>query len=322
MRGPINASPGLRWWLFSNFGASRICPEMLKQGVGLQMQSRGPVVGRYFPNQCSVDVDDDRQVVVVNFAGTGYAFNSVSKRVGFSATGSVEYRMDFYLGEEDLYLWGKVNRIIHGPDFRLGYVENPLVDIPTAVTPLGQVANSFGNQIMVGKLTRGFTVVYNEDKGKDFSLGVLTPPQKPHHPFNVTESEHYTFANETIEVHSNQRDFLGPFEVVDEEQRLAMRFFLEGPAVDVMVVDKRTGDAWREAYQLGRPLGPPPGPVLAGAPLGPNRDTRPSYRLAPGLYYVVIDHTAYAGVVAPPGSLNPLYDPVARISYVAQLVED
>ena len=46
------------------------------------------------------------------------------------------------------------------------------------------------------------------------------------------------------------------------------------------------------------------------------------YPLAPGLYYVVIDNTATAGLVSPPTSLfNPLGDAVARVSYVAQLAE-
>src|SRR5262245_33014936 len=69
-----DASPGLRWWLFSNFGAQKICPEMLKRGVSLRLQDRAPAIGRFFPMQCSYQVDDARQVLTVHFAGTGYGF--------------------------------------------------------------------------------------------------------------------------------------------------------------------------------------------------------------------------------------------------------
>jgi hypothetical protein len=317
-----NASPGLRWWLFSNFGASRVCPEMLKRGVALRLEDRAPAIGRFFPAQCTYNVDDAQQTMTVHFAGTGYGFMSPARRVGFSCTGSVEYRPDFQIAGDDVYVWGKLNRIVQGPNFQLGYVENTIVDVATAWTPLGAVANFFGNQIVSGELTRGFTVVHNEDRGDDFALGLLFPPQKPHHPFQITEDERFTFANETVDIHAQQRDYLGPFEVAEAGQALLMTMSVMGPTVDVMIVDKRVGDPWRESYQTGKTLGPPPGPVLAGGLLQPNvTDTR-RYTLPPGLYYVVVDNTSYAGQVAPPTSLlTPLADPVARVSYAAQLAE-
>jgi len=325
IRGPVNASPALRWWLFSNFGASKICPEMTKRGVGLRMQDRGPIVGRFYPTNCSIDVDSEHQLVTVHFSGTGYAFTPLSKRVGFSTSASVQYRADFYLGEEDIYVWGKVHRIVNGPNFQLGYVENPLADAATAATPLGTIANLFGNQIVAGELTRGFTVLQNNDTDtKTFALGILAPPAKPSTPFDVSEDEIHTFANETIEVQWNQRDFLGPFDVVDTDQVLLMKYFLQGPAVDAIVVSRMVGDQWRNDYQAGRPLGPPPGPIMGGGPISPGREFRTGYRLPPGQYYVVIDHTQYAGTVMPPPGtpFNPLAGgPIARMSYVAQLGE-
>ena len=98
-----------------------------------------------------------------------------------------------------------------------------------------------------------------------------------------------------------------------------MTMSVSGPAVDVMIVEKRVGDAWRESYQLGQPLGPAPGPVAGGAPLQPGPAQTSRFTLPPGLYYVVLDNTQYAGLVNPPiMPLNPLSDPVARVSYVAQ----
>src|SRR5262245_44081006 len=315
-----DASPGLRWFLFSNFGASKICPEMLKLGVPLRLQDRAPSIGRFFPAQCSYNVDDTNHTVTVHFAGTGYGYMMPAKRVGFSCQGSVEFRPDFQIAGDDVYVWGRMNRIIQGPTFQLGYVENTLFDVAANIPPFGTLANFFGQQVVAGELTRGFTVLHNGDRGNDFSLGILLPPQKPHHPFNVSQSERFTFANETVDVHANQRDYLGPFEVADTGQALYLTITVAGPAIDVLVVNKFTGDMWRESYQTGKPLGPAPGPLLAGGPVQPGASQNLRYALGPGMYYVVLDNTSYAGLVNPPiMPFNPLSDPVASVSYVAQV---
>ncbi|MCC6558695.1 MAG: hypothetical protein IT372_37645 [Polyangiaceae bacterium] len=320
--GPINASPGLRWFLFSNFGASRICPELLKSGVSLRLQDRSPAIGRFFPMQCAYDVNDSAQTVTVHVSGTGYGYMMPAKRVGFSVTASVEYRPDFQIAGDDMYVWGRLNRIVQGPKFQLGYVENPVVDVMANVPPFGGIANFLGNQVVAGGLSQGFTVVHNEDTGNDFTLGILFPPAKPHHPFEVEDNERYTFANEVVEVNAGQRDYLGPFEVAEAGQGLYMRMSVDSAPVDVMIVDKGTGDLWREAYQTGKPLGPPPGPVQAGGVLQPGGVDTKRYVLRPGLYYVVIDNTAAAGLVSPPSSfLNPLGTAPARVSYLAQVGE-
>ncbi|WP_245678187.1 hypothetical protein [Chondromyces crocatus] len=320
--GPVNASPALRWFLFSNFGASKICPEMLKSGMSLKLQDRSPAIGRFFPMQCSYNVDDSTKTVTVNIGGTGYGYVMPAKRVGFSLTASVEYRPDFQIAGDDIYIWGKLNRVVQGPNFQLGYVENPVVDVMANVTPFGNIANFLGNQVVAGMLSQGFTVVYNEDTGKEFTLGTILPPAKPHRPFDVTSTSYLTFANEVIEVNAQQRDYLGPFEIVEAGQSLFLKISTEGAPVDVMIVDKGTGDAWREAYQTGKPLGPPMGPVQAGGPLQPGTVDSRRYPLRPGLYYVVIDNTSAAGLVSPPVNiLNPLGGTAARVSYLAQLVE-
>jgi hypothetical protein len=318
----VNASPALRWFLFSNFGASKICPEMLKSGVSLRLQERSPAIGRFFPMQCNFEVNDSAQTVTVHIAGTGYGYMAPAKRVGFSLTASVEYRPDFQMAGDDVYVWGRLNRLVRGPNFQLGYVENPVVDVMANVPPFGGIANFLGNQVVTGGLSQGFTVVYNEDTGKDFTLGILFPPTKPHHPFEVKDNERYTFANEVIEVNANQRDYLGPFEVAEAGQGLYMTMSVEGGPVDVMIVDKATGDVWRDAYQTGKPLGPPPGPVQAGGPLQPGQAQNQKFTLRPGLYYVVIDNTAAAGSVNPASSfLNPFGTPPVRVSYLAQVGE-
>jgi hypothetical protein len=315
----VNPSPALQWWLFSNFGASRMCPEMLKQGLPLRLQNGQPAIGRFFPTQCSHAVDDARRTVAVSFAGTGYGYMTPAKRVGFAVSGSIELRPGIQLAGDKAYVFGNFNRIITGPTFQVTYIENPVVDIAANLPGVGSMANLFGNQIVAGELTRGFTVV-NTDKGNDFALGILRPPAVPNHPYDTSASERYTFANETIDVHQNQRDYLGPFEVPEAGKTLFLSLSNQGPALDVMIVNRFTGDAWRDQYQRGM-LAPPPGPVMAGGPLQANMSDSRRYALPPGSYYVVIDHTAAAGLINPPQSFNPLADAMARVSYVAQLGE-
>src|SRR5688572_11512392 len=71
-RGSVNASPELRWFLFSNFGAQRMCPEMLKRGASLKLVHNGSAIGRFFPERCSTQVNDGVQTVTLAFSGTGF----------------------------------------------------------------------------------------------------------------------------------------------------------------------------------------------------------------------------------------------------------
>ncbi|HEY3236953.1 MAG TPA: hypothetical protein VGJ84_19700, partial [Polyangiaceae bacterium] len=157
----MNASPGLRWWLFSNFGAQRMCPEMLKRGAPLKLTPDGNTVGRFFPNRCGHQVDDASQTVTIRFGGTGFAWTPIAGRVGFAADAAVEYRMDFYMAEDANYIWAKTNRILEGPTFSIGSIENKLVDWATH-TPVGYMANTFGTQIVSSQISQGFTVVHTD----------------------------------------------------------------------------------------------------------------------------------------------------------------
>lgn len=320
LKAATDFSPSLRWWLFSNFGAQRVCPEMLKTSMPLRLDDNAPAMGRFFPAQCSYAVNDDSKTLTVNIQGTGYGYMAPAKRVSFSLATAVEYRPDFVLTGDDMYLWGKPNRIVQGPDFRILAIENPVVNIAANIPPWGNIANFLGNQVVTAFMTRGFTVIANDDTGNDFALGILHPPARPPHPFSLVGNERLTFANETTDVYANQRDFLGPFEVAKSGQKLYGTLTLQGAAVDVMVVSKTTGDLWRQAYQAGQ-VGPPPGQVFAGEPLMPSMQLQRAWSLPPGSYYIVIDNTSSAGTVSPPMSvpLLPVPDPLSRVSYVAQL---
>ena len=320
VRGAVNASPGLRWWLFSNFGAQRVCPEMMKRSAPLKLDPNGNTIGRFFPSACRHSVDDQREKVTIHFEGTGYAWTPFAGRIGFSAQAAVEYSFDFRMEEEAVYVYATNPRAVFGPEFRVASVENKVVDWATR-TPAGYMVNTFGSQIVLSKLTSGFTVVHTDD-GDEFTLGQLRPPARPKKPFDTKGDDRYVFANETTELRNNQVDFLGPFEVADDDQALFLRFRVNGPPVDVLVFHRGTADLWRDALQRGAPLGLPPQPPIRGFPVQPGREQTQKIKLRKGQYVAVIDNSNRVGVVSPPWNpLSVVGGNAAVVSYVAELGE-
>ncbi len=319
VRSALDASPGLRWFLFANFGAQRICPEMLKQGVPLRFVDGAPSVGRFFPAECRADVQGADQSVRVAFGGSGYAYIAGAKRVGFSARAVADYRPDFRLTDESIYVWGKLARIVSGPEFQILSVENPVADAAMR-SPLGPLANTLAGQLVSSELMRGFTVVQHEDRGNDFSLGILQPPQLPQHPFHVDGTESFVIGNETVDIYPQGREFLGPLVVPDGETDVEFTYKVAGERLDLAIFDRRTGDIFREAYQSGRGAQPPSAPPMRASVLVGSSSMR--FALPPGAYDIVIDHSSSFGVVAP--AFNPLglvMEQPARLSYLARLVE-
>lgn len=321
VRGAVNASPGLRWWLFSNFGAQRMCPEMLKRGAPLKLVPDGPTVGRFFPSRCQHVVNDATQTIVLDFGGTGFAWTPLAGRVGFSVDAAIEYRADFQMTEDAVYVWAKTNAVLRPPNFQLGAVENKVVDW-AARSPVGYLANTFGNQIVSGQLASGFTVVHT-DEGDEFALGILVPPQRPKKPFDTSDGDRFVFANETTEIRYNQVDFLGPFEVAEDDQALFFRLRLTGPAVDFMLFPRSVADVWRDEIQRGGPVVPPMQPPVVSLVIQPGPEVRRKIKLRPGQYMVAIDNSPSAGAVAPPW--NPLAmvagEP-AVLSYTSEVGEE
>lgn len=325
--GIINNNPDFRWYLFSHFGAGRVCPEMLLRSVPIHLQERGPAVGRFFPTTCNATVDQARRLLVVTAGGTGYGYVSPARRVGFRVSGTVEYRPDFTIAGDDTYIWAKVNRVVDGPHFQTGYMENPVLDAMGNLPPFGNIANFLGDQAVKGAMTQGFTVVHNSH-GDDFTIGLIYPPEHPRHPYQVGANDRITFANEVTDVEDNQLDFLGPFEVAKQGQAIFFTTTVQGPPVNLVVVSKPVGDAWREAYQTGRPSKVPPGPVLASGTVQPGPTDTRRYDLMPGYYYVVIDNSVRSGggglvptLLTPLRPLGVTGGALARVSYMAQLAD-
>lgn len=312
--GTVNSSPELRWWLFSNFGASKICPEMLKRGVPLKLAQTGEAsVGRFFPAQCNVVVDDAKKAIVMNAAGTGYVVLPVTRRIGFSVTMGVEYLADFRLDGDATYVWGKFSRFTQQPNMQILGVENPIVNLAT-LTPAGNVASVIGNGLVQSEIGKGFTVV-RQDDGDDFTLGHLDPPSKPKRQFKPGK-DRFLLASDLTAIQSASREFLGPLSVEDTNVSLFFRATTSGPPLTFAVVERSVGEPWRRAYEGAQPLAPAPGnPVAAGTLAA---DARMAFPVNRGVYYVVVENAA-----ATPALLGlglPVGDaPAAQLSYSIEI---
>ncbi len=312
----INASPWLRWKIFAAYGAGRLCGEMTKRGASLRLADGSPVIGRFFPSACQSVTNDDRQTVTLQFSGDGYSWTPITKRMSFSSNATVEYKPDFYKDGGTVYVWFRPINVAP-PNFQVGFVEQPVVGMVTAMTPLGAFANMFGQQIVSSELGRGFTVIH-ESAGDDFAMGILKTGERPPHPFESHGSDRVMFLNETAEVHANTLDFLGPFEIDGPGRMLFVKLRSAGIAIDVAVVPRSSGDAWRRQYQNnpGVPL-PSSAPIVAGV-VPADTDADRSVALPKGQYYVVVDNSPYVGQTSPPASVD-LFGPVARVSYLVSM---
>lgn len=318
-RSTVNDSPGLRWWLFSNFGAQQVCPKVLSFGTPLRMDPSGPIIGRFFPNECQQRVDDARQTMTLSFAGTGFAWTPIAGRVGFRASATVEYRMDFRMEADALYVWGvPTGAAAIPPQFQIGAVENPVVNW-AAQGPAGYLASTFGGQILSSRLGEGFTAI-RSDSGDEFTLGRLLPPQRPQKPFQLSSNERITLANETSEIRIGQIDIAGPFVVTEDEQALWIRARVEGPAIEAFLYPKYSVDPWREALQTGTALAPPPITPTASFAIFPGSEAPQTIRTAPGSYVLVFDHSNRLGQIQPPFNLlGAIGSGAARVSYAVEL---
>lgn len=316
-RSSVNNSPSFRWWLFSNFGASQICPRVLTSGIGLRFNSAGDIVGRFFPNRCEQRVDDTHQTVTVTFGGTGFAWTPIAGRVGFAASAAVEYRMDFKLTDDATYVYGVVASSPSPPQFQLGAIENKFVNWASK-TPVGYVASAFGSQILTSEIAAGFTAI-RSDSGDQFALGHFDPPARPPKPFGLSGKDRVLCASEIVELHAGQVDIAGPYGVTEGEQVLYLRVQVDGPAIEGFVWPRNAIEPWREGLQTGTPLGPPPQPPTTQFVLNPGAN-QIRVPLGPGSYVVVFDMSAQLGTVTPPfNPLDVLGSGASRVSFAVEL---
>jgi hypothetical protein len=117
-------------------------------------------------------------------------------------------------------------------------------------------------------------------------------------------------------VHSGQQDYIGSFEVDEDDPVLFFTAKVDGtPAVDVALMPKAGGNQMIDQYV--RAAGPAAMtlPPLLLEPLKQGTTWQRSMRLSPGAYMLVIDHSDRLGQTAPP--VRPVDSP-AHVAYLVQ----
>jgi hypothetical protein len=298
-------------------GMGDVCKQMLERSAPLRLTPDSPVIGRFFPQQCVANEQDEN--LHLQFSGIGYGWTNVSKKMTFTASASALYRYDFRVREEgdcDIYAYFRPSRI-DASDFKVHRIEGTAANVFNAFTNMGE---TFGRQLVGKKLQEGFTVVSYDAKetNVDFALGIVPVGQPIPHPYQTRGGERATYESERVEVHQNQREFVGPVPVEGSGRAIFVTVQVDGaPAVDVLLMRKEEGDASLRLYFEYPQAGP-----LAAVPLGGDvaqqgQELRRAFAVGPGMYYVVFDNTPSAGQVSPP--MNSFDDRAAVVSYLIQV---
>ena len=313
VRGPLNAPSNysLRRAIMQH-GLGEFCHEMLTHEAPIALVPGMPTVGRFFPRDCTQSTLPNGDLFV-QFAGFGYAFTPISKKLTFTMSGAVEYDQDFRVGEScDIFAYFRT-KAVKSSNFQTHVVEQPVASFLNSLTTF---SSDVGKQLVSGKLGEGFTVIQDNHQHFDFSLGLLPLGQKPQHPFDVHGDGRIRYEGSRAEIHQDQRDFIGPIEVNDDGRALYLSAALDGiPAIDVLVMRKEDAEVSLGLYYNYPQSGPLDAAVLYGDVVTAGRPFEKAYKVPRGAYYVVLDNTASAGRVAPPPVVTILDDHTAALSY-------
>jgi hypothetical protein len=290
-----------------SYGLKRLCVEVQKRTLPLRFRDQDPSIGRFYPVRCAArELPDGQQYV--ELAGHGYAWTDMSHRIGFEASANVVYDTDLRLDGSTLYVYFRP-RSSTPASFTTRMVEEPQAawfgGLPLG--PGGQkLTDAFGAQIMAHEIARGFTVIRASDGNVEYGLGMVPPGRHPDAPYKNLDKGMLVVANERSELHPNQRDYVGPFQVSGEKVSIVVS--VDGvPAADVLLVPRTTGEPWLAAYILGAATGPPPGPSVLDEPVAAGLAFRRTVHVPAGQYYLVLDNTATAGRAAPAGTATVSY---------------
>ncbi len=326
----INESPWLRWQLFARYGADRVCQEMTKRGALIQASVPVPgfsnATGRFYPQTCQSQINDAERTLTLWMTGNGFAWTPATQKMSFECTVSVKYKPDFHKSGDSLWVWFDVAEPPPVPQFRIVHVEQAATNVALRLYGVEYFANALASSFVSGELAKGFTVI-QEESSQDFSFGRLPAGQRPVHPFDVSGSERFTLLNESMELHGYQQDFLGPFEVDSKNRALFLRMQVTGSPVDVFVVSRDVGYAWRTQYQSTSPPPPPPtgAPIVQQLQVVPGTPFSAWVPVQKGLYYIVVDNSASAGALRPFAKLPTPFDPAiglsSQLDYLVQVGE-
>ncbi len=312
--GVVN-SPGNKSLRFDilRFGMSEFCRELLQNGTPLRTADDQPVVGRFFADKCETKIIDDvdRNSVLVQFGGRGYAWTLGTGRMGFRSSGLLELLPDFRLYEDTLYVYFRPVHV-DTSDFGLLMTESALTQAAMQVAGLDEVAT--GKAIIDAQLGRGFTVIrYDSDGHTDFGIGLIAPGEVPFRPFTVLSSPKRTLANGRTELFRGQQDYLGRLEVASGEE-LTLTLDVDGAdAVDVALVQAADG-AIVDRYVTQRGAAELQSGVVFQAQASGVAPFKAVAKVAPGSYYLVFDHSTAFGVTQPAEGALP-----ARVDYLVQI---
>lgn len=294
------------------FGLDRFCEEMMARGTPLKLHDDDPVMGRFYADSCQSQILDtqNRNSLVVQFGGRGYAWTNLTGRIGFRTRGLVELSPDFRLKDDALYVYFRAEKV-EASEFSLSLVESPTAT--TALRASGVSPEQVGRSIVDSQLSRGFTVIrYDEEGLTDFELGLLPLGTRPFRPYTVVSSAKVTLGNGRTEVQPHQQDFIGRFDVTDDDQALTLTMKLDGAhAVDVAILPARNVPQVLDRYLSV------PGPAQLTTPpnfqaqLGSTAPFKADVKLPEGQYFLVIDHSNAVGVTAPGAS-------AAKVDYLVQ----
>lgn len=317
--GPINDSSNrtLRRSIMS-FGLGQFCQQMVARNAPLKLAADAPLIGRFYPQHCFQQVLDNGDLWV-HLDGIGYAFINPARKVGFFSAATVQYNEDFKCADDNSIYAYFDTRTITQSAFDLRSIEQPVASLVQGwVKPF---ADSFGQQMVSGKIAQGFTVIQGDDGSVDFDLGHLALGTRPIHPMQMHGSNRQLWESQRTQVHTGERDYVGPIVIADSGRAIYLSMQLDGPAtVSVQLVTKIDGDASLDGYVRGAP-----NTVLSNAPrfsdvLGYAAPYQRAIPVSSGMYYLVIDNSTPPSVPmsALPAQLG-LIDAAVVVSYAIEI---
>ncbi len=314
--GPLNdpSNRTLRRSILA-WGLDEFCSEMTTRNAPLVLNADSPVIGRFYPETC-VKRELENGNLAVDFSGRGYAFTNLSKKMTFSSHANVQYNQDFLMDGSTMYAYFRTDKVVSS-DFRLGLIEQPAANLLNSLSSVGE---TFGKQLLRGKLAEGFTVIREANGAAEFGLGTIPKGSRPFHPLDVhgAGAERVTYENARTEVHQNERDFVGPINVKGSGRALYLRANLDGAAqADVLVLGASDGKASLELYLQYAAQGPMAGRPIVSETINAGTEYTRAVPVPEGMYYVVFDNTPTAGSSSPP--MNAFDDRAATIRYAVQL---
>lgn len=314
IQGPLNdpSNRQLRRDILA-FGLQQFCGELVKHSAPLKLSDDQPTIGRFFPQTCTSKQLDNGDLFVT-FGGQGYAWTNLSKKITFTMDGSVVYDQDFIMDGSTMYAYFRT-RQVQSSNFQSRIIEQPVANFINQLSPIG---DNFGRQLVGSELQKGFTVIRKDDGNADFGLGIVEKGTTPQHPFDVHGSSKLTYENTRVEIHQNERDFIGPIVIDDAGRAIYVTGTLDGlQAIDVLYMRKDEAEASLGYYMNYAQSGPLAAPPFVGDVMQAGMPYTRTLPLPRGTYYLVLDNTPSAGQVAPPQNL--LDDRAAVVSYVVQV---